>query len=41
MWEEEKELAGEGSGVIWKWWEWIGNGEFLSDLSLIQDGQLR
>lgn len=41
MWEEDKESIGEGSGVIWKWWEWVGNGDFLIDLNLIQDAQLR
>lgn len=36
MWREDKELAGEGSGVIWRWWEWIGSGECLSDLGLLK-----
>lgn len=39
-WREERELSGEGSGVIWKWWEWIGTGEFLSDLGLLHGDQL-
>jgi E3 ubiquitin-protein ligase RNF14 len=41
MWSEDKELAGEGSGVIWRWWEWIGSGECLSDLGLLKDDALR
>ncbi|WVQ97419.1 hypothetical protein IAU59_004532 [Kwoniella sp. CBS 9459] len=40
FWEEEKEACGEGMGVIWKWWEWVGTGEFMSELGLIQDGTL-
>ncbi|WVW82357.1 hypothetical protein I302_104364 [Kwoniella bestiolae CBS 10118] len=34
MWEEEKKGFGEGVGVIWKWWEWVGNGDFLTDLGM-------
>ncbi|KAI0995022.1 hypothetical protein K3495_g13158, partial [Podosphaera aphanis] len=41
MWSEDREAAGEGSGVIWRWWEWIGSGEFLSDLGLLQGDTLR
>jgi E3 ubiquitin-protein ligase RNF14 len=41
MWAEDKEMTGEGSGVIWRWWEWIGSGEFLSDLGLLQGDTLR
>jgi E3 ubiquitin-protein ligase RNF14 len=41
MWSEDKELAGEGSGVIWRWWEWIGSGECLLDLGLLKDDVLR
>jgi E3 ubiquitin-protein ligase RNF14 len=41
FWEEEKAVVGEGAGVIWRWWEWIGAGEFLTDLGYIADGQLR
>jgi E3 ubiquitin-protein ligase RNF14 len=41
MWSEDKELAGEGSGVIWRWWEWIGSGECLSDLGLLKNDVLR
>jgi E3 ubiquitin-protein ligase RNF14 len=41
MWSEDREAAGEGSGVIWRWWEWIGSGECLSDLGLLQGETLR
>lgn len=41
MWTEDKETAGEGSGVIWRWWEWIGSGECLSDLGLLKGDVLR
>jgi E3 ubiquitin-protein ligase RNF14 len=41
LWEEEKEIAGEGQGVLWRWWEWVGTGEFLTELGFIKDGQLR
>ncbi|WWD17839.1 hypothetical protein CI109_102283 [Kwoniella shandongensis] len=36
LWTEETEIGGEGMGVLWKWWEWVGNGEFLSDLGMIK-----
>lgn len=41
MWSEDKEIAGEGSGVIWRWWEWIGSGECLSDIGLLKGDVLR
>jgi E3 ubiquitin-protein ligase RNF14 len=41
MWGEDKEIAGEGSGVIWRWWEWIGSGECLTDLGLLKEDTLR
>lgn len=42
MWEEEREaLGGEGAGVVWRWWEWVGTGEFLSELGMMHDGRLR
>ena len=41
MWTEDKAAAGEGSGVIWRWWEWIGSGECLYDLGLLKDDVLR
>ncbi|WVN85387.1 uncharacterized protein L203_100532 [Cryptococcus depauperatus CBS 7841] len=40
MWEEERQSVGEGQGVVWKWWEWITNGEFLSDEGLVNDTTL-
>lgn len=41
LWEEEHAIAGEGAGVIWRWWEWIGLGEFLTDLGYIDGGHMR
>lgn len=37
MWEEEKSASGEaeGNGVLWRWWEWVGGGEFLVDLGMM------
>jgi E3 ubiquitin-protein ligase RNF14 len=40
MWAEEKEAMGEGAGVLWKWWDWIGTGEFLTELGMM-DTELR
>ncbi|WWC86300.1 uncharacterized protein L201_001173 [Kwoniella dendrophila CBS 6074] len=40
MWNEEKEVCGEGIGIIWKWWEWVGTGEFLSDLGMFKGSSL-
>ncbi|WVF70501.1 hypothetical protein IAT40_005291 [Kwoniella sp. CBS 6097] len=40
FWDEEKEACGEGMGVIWKWWEWVGTGEFLLELDLIKGDTL-
>ncbi|CAD6568962.1 MAG: translation termination inhibitor protein itt1 [Tremellales sp. Tagirdzhanova-0007] len=31
MWQEEKALIGEGTGILWRWCDWVGNGIFLSD----------
>jgi E3 ubiquitin-protein ligase RNF14 len=41
MWQEDQEVMGEGSGVVWRWWEWVGSGDFLSDFGLAQDASLR
>ncbi len=41
MWDEEKANAGEGIGVLWKWWDWVGGGEFLPDLGLVEGGELQ
>lgn len=35
MWEEEREMTGEGVGVVWRWWEWIAAGDFLGDLKMM------
>ena len=41
LWEEEQAIAGEGAGVIWRWWDWIGLGEFLTELEYIENNHLR
>lgn len=41
MWAEDKELAGEGAAVVWRWWEWVGSGDFLQEIGMLQDGVLR
>lgn len=41
MWTDDKEMTGEGSAVVWKWWEWIGSGEFLVDLGMMKNGVLQ
>ena len=41
MWTEDKEMTGEGSAVVWKWWEWIGSGEILDDLRMMENGVLK
>ncbi|KAL7424702.1 hypothetical protein Q5752_000386 [Cryptotrichosporon argae] len=33
MWDEDR-AGGEGVGVLWRWWMWVGGGEFLIDLGL-------
>ncbi|WVQ82772.1 hypothetical protein IAT38_004904 [Cryptococcus sp. DSM 104549] len=40
MWVEEKEVMGEGTGVLWKWWEWVVNGDFLTDVNMMKAGTL-
>ena len=41
MWQEEADSSGEGSGVLWRYWEWVGSGEFLTDLDLLQIDHLK
>ena len=41
IWEEENDAGGESSGALWKWWEWVGSGDFLSGLELIEGGELQ
>jgi E3 ubiquitin-protein ligase RNF14 len=47
LWEEERDSTGtlvepaEGVGVLWRWWEWVANGEFLQELGMLQDDTLR
>ncbi|ORY23205.1 hypothetical protein BCR39DRAFT_362763 [Naematelia encephala] len=40
MWKEDKELVGEGAGVLWRWWEWVASGDFFSDLDLLKGDTL-
>ncbi len=40
MWEDEKAMMGEGTWVVWKWWDWVESGEFLSDLGLLRGDEL-
>lgn len=35
MWTEEKEAMGEGAGVLWRWLDWVGSGEFLTELGML------
>jgi E3 ubiquitin-protein ligase RNF14 len=39
-WEEENELGGEGTGVIWRWWDWVSSATFLDELGILSDGTL-
>ncbi|WVR05929.1 hypothetical protein IAU60_002955 [Kwoniella sp. DSM 27419] len=39
--EEEREMMGEGTGVLWRWWEWVSLGIFTDDLGMIQGGTLK
>jgi E3 ubiquitin-protein ligase RNF14 len=40
MWAEERDISGEGAGILWKWWDWVANGDFLEDLGLMKNGEL-
>jgi E3 ubiquitin-protein ligase RNF14 len=40
MWAQEAQAGGEGSGVLWRWWDWISTGEFLVDIGMLT-GDLR
>ncbi|WWC66318.1 uncharacterized protein I206_100219 [Kwoniella pini CBS 10737] len=40
MWDEEKQLNDEGMGIIWRWWEWVGTGDFLTDLEMYNGSSL-
>ncbi|GMK54875.1 hypothetical protein CspeluHIS016_0114610 [Cutaneotrichosporon spelunceum] len=39
LWEEEAS-SGDGVGVLWSWWDWLGNGHFLEDAGLLVDHTL-
>lgn len=41
FWEDDKAMSGEGSGVLWRFWEYIGNGEFLVDQGVLRGDTLR
>lgn len=41
MWQEEIDASGESSGVVWKWWEWVGTGDFLSEVGVASGPILR
>ena len=41
MWQEEKALIGEGTGILWRWCDWVGNGIFLSDRGAMKGGELQ
>lgn len=47
LWDEERDSnstlgePAEGVGVLWRWWEWVANGEFLQELGMLQDNTLR
>ena len=40
LWEEEKQAIGQGTGVIWRWWEWISSGEAFTDIGISHDNTL-
>ncbi len=39
LWMDEA-AGGEGLGVLWSWWEWLGSGEFLTAAGLLVDDTL-
>jgi E3 ubiquitin-protein ligase RNF14 len=39
LWADEA-AGGEGVGVLWSWWEWLGSGEFLTAVGLLVDDTL-
>lgn len=39
LWADEA-AGGQGVGVLWSWWEWVGSGQFLEDLGLLVDHTL-
>jgi E3 ubiquitin-protein ligase RNF14 len=41
VWQEDMDAMREGSGVVWRWWEWVGTGDFLSELGLARGASMR
>lgn len=45
VWEDERLFdtggGAEGLGMLWQWWEWVANGDFLQDSGLLNAEQLR
>ncbi|BEJ11475.1 hypothetical protein CspHIS471_0108970 [Cutaneotrichosporon sp. HIS471] len=39
LWAAEAS-GGDGVGVLWSWWEWLGNGDFLAEAGLLADHTL-
>lgn len=38
MWDDDKEAWDQGQGVLWRWWDWVVNGDFLRETQrLIHD----
>lgn len=39
LWVDEAS-SGDGVGVLWSWWEWLGSGDFLVDAGLLSEHTL-
>ncbi|KAL0252531.1 hypothetical protein I308_101923 [Cryptococcus tetragattii IND107] len=40
MWDDDKEAVDQGQGVLWKWWDWVVNGDFLRETQRYTDNVL-
>lgn len=40
MWDNDKEAVDQGQGVLWKWWDWVVNGDFLRETQRYTDNVL-
>lgn len=40
MWDDDKEAADQGQGVLWTWWDWVVNGDFLRETQRYTDNVL-
>ncbi|WVQ88175.1 hypothetical protein IAS59_001909 [Cryptococcus gattii] len=40
MWDDDKEAVDQGQGVLWKWWDWVVNGDFLRETQRYTDNIL-